>query len=583
MGLNPSSWPILAPRFDRKGSDPADLVIANARILTCNVSNPRASAVAVKDGRIAFVGGIKGVSDHVGPGTVVINGKGRILTPGFVDNHCHVLWIGGLTGLMTTELFFCESAEEIKEIVLRQAAEHPDSLMVLAQGWKPHVLPQGVSRLELLDSWIGDRAVALMSYMADGWVNSKMLELMEERNPAAFERLEPEKDDSGAYNGLLRQFHAFNPLDFVSIEELGKGAKEMMFQAMGRTLDEALSVGVTTMDDVQNYKAFIPLILEFRDRGGLDKVRARCGYYVPNTVLDDEDAFVEDLAWWKEVGESESDEHLVMGRSVKLYIDGVASNRTTLFFEPYADDPNEYGEAVWTQEGFDRVVEIVDSMDLQACTHCVGDAGINRVINTYERAYKLRPGRDQRHRADHCSGPTREDIERLGKLGVYAAMQPTHFFGDETVEKAYGLKRLQLFQPWRSMEKAGVEMSFGSDWCAGPINPVYGLLVAGTRMNYRFKRNWGPRERIEIEDAIRHWTLDSAKALKMEDDIGSIEVGKYGDMVLWNHNPLKLNSLWFLLTHRLELGAMEDFVDMTIVGGRPVYRQEGSGEQSTLG
>lgn len=576
MGLNPRSWSIFAPSFKGDSRDPADLVVANARVLTSDDSNPRARAVAARDGRIVYVGDDNGAAAYVGPATRVINARNRVLTPGFIDNHCHVLWIGGLTGLMTTDLFSCESSEEIRDVVLRQAAEHPDSAIVMAQGWKQHCLPQGVPELELLDSWVPDRPVALMSYMATGWVNSKMLELMRERNPKALERLVPETDETGEYNGLLRHFHAFNPMDFVTIEELGTGAKEKIFAAMQRTLDDALSVGVTTMDDVQVYKPFFPTILEFRERGGLDRVRVRCGFYIPPDVLDDEGSFRADLEWWKELGRASSDEHLTLGRSVKLYIDGVASNHAAFNFKPYSDMPESVGDPLWTQEDFDRVIEIVHTAGLQACTHCCGDAGINRVINSYERAYRLYGAGDARHRADHCSRPERADIARLAEVGVLAAMQPTHFFGDVTVEKALGHERLQLFQPWRSIQDAGVELSFGSDWCAGPINPIYGLLIAGTRMNYRFKKDWGPDEKISVEDAIRHWTIGSAKALKMEADLGSIEEGKCADLVLFGTDPLKVSSLWFLLTHDLSLGALDDVVDMTVVGGDIVHEREGA-------
>lgn len=576
MGFHPRSWSLFAPRFDRGGSRPADMAVTNARIVTCDESNPRASAVAVKDGRIAFVGDDGGIAEFVGPETRVINGRGRVLTPGFIDNHCHVLWIGGLTSLMTTDLFFCDTVDGIKEVVLRQASERPDCLIVMAQGWKQHCIPDGVSQLELLDSWIGDRPVALMSYMATGWVNSKMLALMKERNPDAFELLVPETDEKGEYNGLLRHFHAFNPLDFVSIDELGTGVKEMMIEAMGRVLHQAVSVGVTTMDDVQVYKPYFPIILEFRDRGGLEQARVRCGYYIPNSVLDDEDTLKSDLTWWKELGQAESDSHLILGRSVKFYIDGVASNHAALNFEPYTDLPDSIGDAVWSQEGFDRVTEIVHSMGLQACTHCCGDAGINRVINSYERAYQLYGSNDMRHRADHCSRPTDDDIQRMATIGVYAAMQPSAFFGDETIEKALGPERLKRFQPWRSIEKAGVDLSFGSDWCAGPINPVYGLLIAVTRLNYKMKKDWGPGEKIDIEDAVRHWTIDSARALKMEDEIGSIEAGKCADFVLFNTSPLRLSSWWFLLTHNLKMGALDGCVDLTVVGGKIVYAREGA-------
>ncbi|MHB8895865.1 MAG: amidohydrolase [Candidatus Geothermincolia bacterium] len=576
MGLNPRTWSMFAPKFERSGSNPADLVVANARVFTSDASNPSARAVAVKDTRIVYVGDDRGVAEFVGPETRVVNGRGRTVTPGFIDNHCHVLWIGGLTALMTTDLFDCTTADEMKEVILRQGAEHPDSLMVLAQGWKPHCLPQGVSRLELLDSWMPDRPVGLMSYMADGWVNSKMLELMQERNPRAFEIMVPEKDENGNYNGMLRHYQSFNPFDFVSLEELGVGAKEKIMAAMSQVLDDALSFGVTTVDDVQVNRKYFSILLEFRDRGGLEKVRARCGLTLHNHVLDEEDRLKADLAWWKELGRTDSDEHLTLGKSVKLYIDGVASNHAAFNYEPYSDMPDSVGDALWTQEGFDRIIEIVDSMDLQACTHCCGDAGINRVINSYERVYAANGRRDQRHRADHCSRPARNDIPRLAEIGVYAAMQPTHFFGDETVEQVLGNERLQLFQPWGSLQRAGVEISFGSDWAAGPINPIYGLLVAGTRMNYKLKKDWGPNEKISVDDAIVHWTIGSARALKMEDSIGSIEVGKYADFVLFNTSPLKVASTWFLLTHRLELGAMDDFVDMTVVGGRPVFTREGA-------
>jgi predicted amidohydrolase YtcJ len=97
-----------------------------------------------------------------------------------------------------------------------------------------------------------------------------------------------------------------------------------------------------------------------------------------------------------------------------------------------------------------------------------------------------------------------------------------------------------------------VPVSFGSDWCAGPLNPVYGLVVSGTRINFKGKTDWGPEEKLELENSIKHWTIDSAKDLMMEEDVGSIEVGKYGDIVLWNQDPLKLNSWWFLLTHEID-------------------------------
>ncbi len=104
---------------------------------------------------------------------------------------------------------------------------------------------------------------------------------------------------------------------------------------------------------------------------------------------------------------------------------------------------------------------------------------------------------------------------------------------------------------------------------------MYGLLLAATRMNYKGKADWSPQEKISLEDGIRHWTIDSAYALKLEDEIGSLEAGKRADFVVWNQSPLKLASWWFMLTHDIELGKLEGFVDLTVVGGETVYEKRG--------
>jgi cytosine/adenosine deaminase-related metal-dependent hydrolase len=95
-------------------------------------------------------------------------------------------------------------------------------------------------------------------------------------------------------------------------------------------------------------------------------------------------------------------------------------------------------------------------------------------------------------------------------------------------------------------------------------------------MNHKGTRDWGPDEKIDLEDGIRHWTIDSARALKMDEEIGSLEVGKRADFVLFNTSPLKLTSWWFMLTHKIDMGELDDFVDMTVVGGRPVYEKDGA-------
>lgn len=569
----------------RDGSIDSDLVVMNAWVFTSNAENPKAEAVAVSNERITYVGDNVGVMDFIGPNTRVIDAKGNMLTPGFIDNHCHVLWIGALQAIMTDELYTATKVDKIRTIMQEYAKNNSDYALLMGVGWNYDYIPGGMPDKSLGDSIISDRPMALMSYGGNtGWLNSRAVEQLQKRNPKAFHHLSPATDDKGQYTGVLMHFHAFNPLDFYSIRELGANVKQKMFKNITKILNEGLSYGVTGYNDVQIYRPFIDdLLLEFHNLGGLSKVRARGSYYVGSHALEDENGLKSELEYFKSLYTRQSDSHLVLGDSVKLYIEGVFNSHTCLLLEPYTNPPKDLGTAVWSAKDFKRVVEIIDKMRLQCCTHASGDGGIRRVIDAYENARRVNGVWDSRHRLEHCDLPEpTKDQPRMAKLGIYAAMQPNHFFGNANADKILGLDRMQRYEPWKSLEKLNINLSFGTDWCAGLLNPIYGLFLATHRLNAKFETNWGPNEKILIEDAIRHFTIDSAKALKMENDIGSIEVGKYGDLALFNIDLKTISSETFLVNHPISIKGMkitgwDDFVIMTVVGGKIVYYK--SGEQ----
>lgn len=561
---------------ERDGEHPADLVVMNARVFTSDEDNPDGSAVAVEGERITYVGDNDGVADYIGPNTRVVNAKGKMLTPGFVDNHSHALWVSALKPLMTIDLYPANSLDEVKRIIVDYADNNPHLPFVMGMGWRYDYISGGLPDMKMADDIISDRPLILWSYDGHtGWLNSKAYKIMSERNSEALNKFGQETDDkTDEPTGVFHEFYSINPFDYFE-EELGTDIENKMINSMKNVMEESLSYGVTTFNDAMIHLSFIPMILEFKKRGGLDNIRVRGSYYIHHHMLRDEEEFRENLSYWRDVGEKNNDFHLNLGQSVKLGIDGTQQNHTAFLFEPYNDMPDYNGHSLWTQEDFNRIIEIIDGEGIQTCTHAIGDAGINMVINAYEYAQKTNGKRDARHRVDHCELVTFKDIERMAKFDIYAAMQPCHFYGDESTDLVIDDERLQRLMPWRSLEKAGVELSFGSDWCAGPMNPIYGILVAGLRLTYNNKSDWGPEEKIEVPDIIRHYTIDSARALCMEENIGSLEVGKFGDFVLWDVDLFDLTSWWFLLTHDLELGAMDDFVNMTVVGGEIVYHKEG--------
>ncbi|MHB8893677.1 MAG: amidohydrolase [Candidatus Geothermincolia bacterium] len=575
-----SSWnspaSFLRPRFGRDSSTPADMVVLSAKVLACDEQGTRAQAVAIKEGKFVYVGDNAGAKEFIGPDTKVINARRRMLVPGFIDAHVHILWVGLLRSFLV-DLYACKSMDNVRDTVLDFAKANPDLPFIFGIGWMYDYVPDNMPDPAMLDAILADRPVFLWSYEATtGWANTKMAKLMFERNPAACKHLVPEVVD-GKPTGMFMHAHSFDPFEFFSMEEFGPDIKERMFETLGSAISDMVKAGVTAFDELQVYKSLIPLILEYRDRGGLDDVRVRGTYYVDPVDSEDEKKLIEDLEAWKALGEKESSPSFKLGESLKLYIDGCFGNHTSFFLEPYADAPGNCGEACWTQDGFDRLMEIADSLHLQTCTHSIGDAGIRRVVNSCEHSLAVNGPWDARHRVDHCEFPTREDIARMAKLGIYASMQPIHFFGDDSNERVVGHERLQGFDPWLTIENAGVEIGFGTDYIAGsyipPVNPIYGLLIAGTRINYKLEADWAPEEKITMENAIQHYTLGSAKCMKMEDRIGSIEVGKMADFTMWHTDLLKINSWYFLLTNEVEVGKLDGFLDMTVVDGRVVYER----------
>ncbi|MBU1669937.1 MAG: amidohydrolase family protein [Actinobacteria bacterium] len=340
----------LKPRYRRNGSDPADMVVLGARVLTCDEAGTRARARAVKDGRFVYVGDNKGAADFIGPDTRVINARGRMLAPGFIDAHVHILWMGLLRAFLL-DLYDCKSMDDVRRSVRAFAEENPDLPLIFGIGWMYDYMPGNMPDVAMCDEILEDRPVFLWSYEATtGWPNRKMADLMFEKDPSTWKHLVPELDEDGKPTGMFLHAHSFDPFQFFSMEEFGPDIKSRMFETLGKAIDGTVRAGVTAFDELQVYKSLMPLVLEFREAGGLDDVRARGTFYVDPVDFEDQPKLRETLLWWKKLGEMESDERLKLGESLKLYIDGCFGNHTSFFLEPYLDEPDNRGEPFQLQD-----------------------------------------------------------------------------------------------------------------------------------------------------------------------------------------------------------------------------------------
>ena len=242
----------------------------------------------------------------------------------------------------------------------------------------------------------------------------------------------------------------------------------------------------------------------------------------------------------REIEEAERryhDEWIAAG-AAKFFLDGVIESHTAAMLAPYSDDPSTSGQLLWDPDSYTKAVVELDRHGIQVFTHAIGDRAIRVALDAYETAQKTNHTMDARHRIEHIEDASAADIPRFGKLGVIASFQPLHAYpNDDTLNvwaRNVGPERAQRAWAWHSIENAGGQLAFGSDWPVVTLNPWPGVQNALTRQNAEGNPPDGfvPHERISLEDAIRAYTLGAAFAGHREKIEGSLEPGKLADLIV---------------------------------------------------
>lgn len=261
-----------------------------------------------------------------------------------------------------------------------------------------------------------------------------------------------------------------------------------------------------------------------------------------------------------------NDEWLRVG-GVKGCMDGSLGSGTALFFAPYSDEPKTTG--VYAAEAIplsklEARVGAADAAGLQVEVHAIGDRANAELLGIFERVAKKNGARDRRFRIEHAQHLRPEDIPRFTHLRVIASMQPYHAIDDgRWAEKRIGIDRCRTTYAFRSLEKAGATLVFGSDWDVAPLSPLAGIDAAVNRRTLDGKHpdGWIPEQKIPLVDALRAYTSSAAWAAFEEREKGSLGEGKLADFVVLSRDPLSIPAL--------ELDSVK--VDATVVGGRVVF------------
>lgn len=535
---------------DMKGS--ADLAIVNARVWTVEDTQPLAEAIAVRDGRILAVGYTTGIQTLVSPSTRVIDASGRLVLPGFQDNHTHFINSGEEVGQLN--LKNASTHEEFGKLVAEYAQRKKPGEWITGGGWDHDKFPGGeLPTAELVDRYCPDKPVFVNRF--DGHMavaNTLALKL----GNVTSETTDPlggsivRKPGSSEPAGVLKD--AAMSLVYRVVP---RNTHEQMVEAARKAFGEARRFGITTVHDMLTGDGQLEAYKAVRAEGGMT---ARVYGRWP-------------IADWKRlakrVRENGIGDDMLTIRGVKGFMDGSIGSSTAFMFNGYEDDQRNVG---LPGGDLNRLAENclgADSAGLQLCIHAIGDRAIYELLNIFERVERTNGPRDRRPRIEHDQHTHPRDFRRHVELGAIASVQPYHAIDDgRFVEKRIGRKRSMSSYAYRTFLDAGVRMCFGSDWNVAPLDPILGIDAAVNRQTLDGKNpdGWFPEQKISVEEAIRAYTIESAYAAFMEGKTGSIAPGKYADIVILSQDLLSVPESEIKNTE----------VDFTILGGKVVYERE---------
>jgi predicted amidohydrolase YtcJ len=539
--------------------DSADLILGHGVFYPVEPPGRVEGSLAVRGGRIVYLGSDAGAEKLRGPQTRWIDLAGRAVTPGLIDAHSH---LGGLgQTLQQVDLTGAATYDEVVRRVREAAGRAPAGTWVRGWGWDQNRWPdKRFPTHEALSAAVPDHPVWLSR--VDGHaalVNARAMEILKldasTKDPAGGRFL---RDGAGRPTGVMID-NAMGEME----RRLPEPSLEERKRALLLAARHCVELGLTTVTDMGigggDYQAYDAL----RQAGELP-LRAAV-FLVADPAL---------LAHWFQRGPETDPQALRLTvRGVKMYIDGALGSRGAALIEPYSDDPNNLGLLVSTGAHLEEVARRALAAGFQVAVHAIGDRGGLVALDAFEKALGG-PRPEARFRLEHSQVLRVQDIHRMARLGIIASMQPTHATSDMPwAGDRLGSARLAGAYAWRKVLDAGGRLALGSDFPVESADPRLGLYAAVTRQDLQGNPpgGWLPGERLTREEALRGFTLDAAWSLFLDKEVGSLAVGKRADLVVFGRDPMTVP----------EREIPRAAIDYTVVDGRVVYQREQRGERGS--
>ncbi|XP_062093168.1 protein LONG AFTER FAR-RED 3 isoform X2 [Humulus lupulus] len=480
----PSKW--------SSSSMAADLLLTNALIFTSDDSIPFADSMAIGRGRILRVGNYSSLKALVGYSTKELNLNGKIVVPGFIDSHVHLI-SGGLQ-LMRLQFRGINKKDEFVRRIAEAAENRKPGSWILGGGWNNDLWGGDLPTASWIDDITPNNPVWLPRTDGHmGLANSVALKFVRIDNSSK----DPDggaimRTASGVPTGLL--IDSAMKLVVSYIPELSIDERR---EALQRASSLALMKGVTTVVDI--------------------------GRYFPGTSVDRPWEDFSDVYQWAD-----------SSRKMRVRVCLFFPLETWSRLHPYVDEPENYGLQVADYEKLFNMTLAADNHRLQVAIHAIGDRANDRILDMYESIISKNGIRDRRFRIEHAQHLAPGTADRFGELGIIASVQPEHLLYDfESATKKLGFDRAQkgsyLFG---SLLSGNATLAFGSDWPVADINPLGSIRTAMTRKSPAWESAWNPYESILMNDALKAHTISAARACFLDKDIGSISPGKLADFVV---------------------------------------------------
>jgi predicted amidohydrolase YtcJ len=557
---------ILSACSPNSKTEMADAIFLGGNIYTVDIENPKAEAVAVKDGKIMAVGSNEDIEKFKFESTEVIQLDGKFVMPGFIEGHGHFSGLGA--SLININFLKSKNWNQIVGQVAEKIETAEDDEWIIGRGWHQEKWNERLEREVLgypyhdkLSEVSPNNPVILIHASGHSlFANKKAMDIagisVETPNPSGGEIV---RDSQGEAIGVFEET-AQSLIRRAYREYLATQSQEekdaLWYKGIDLAQKECLAKGITSFQDAGSHYDEIDKYKKMAIEGKFDLRLWAMLRHSYDRMKDNMDG----------LPIIDAGDGYFTCRAIKSEIDGALGSYGAWLLASYHDKPNFMGQNTTPVDEVENIAKLAMEHDLQLCVHAIGDRGNHEILNMMEDFFKKNPEKTGlRWRMEHAQHLDAADIPRFKELGVIAAMQGVHCTSDAPfVEKRLGPDRARIgAYAWRSLIDSGAVVTNGTDAPVEDVDPIESYYASVTRKRIDNDFEFYPDQSMTREEAIYSYTMACAYSAFEESSKGSLEEGKFADMVVLSNDLVNCTEKEILATEVL----------MTIVGGEVKFQK----------